>query len=48
MSATKTSLKITDFLREEWLLGLSFVTVAIFSLKGRSLFADLPDPVGLR
>ncbi|HEX4370069.1 MAG TPA: hypothetical protein VH019_01890 [Rhizomicrobium sp.] len=46
MSATKMPSKITDILREEWFLLLSFVTVAIFSLKGRSLFADLPDPVG--
>ena len=46
MSATKASSKITGFLREEWFLALSFATVVIFSLKGRSLFADLPDPVG--
>ena len=46
MSATKTSSKITDIFREEWFLLLGFITVAIFSLKGHSLFADLPDPVG--
>jgi hypothetical protein len=48
MSATKASSKITGLLREEWFLALSVFTVVIFSLKGRSLFADLPDPVGLR
>lgn len=35
------------FLKEEWFLGVSLATILIFSLDGKALFADLPDPVGL-
>jgi Ca2+:H+ antiporter len=46
MPITGKSSKLTALLREEWFLLLSFATIAIFSLKGRALFADLPDPAG--
>ncbi len=35
------------FLKEEWFLGISLATILIFSLDGKALFDDLPDPVGL-
>ena len=37
--------RLTGFLREEWFLGVSLLTIAVFSLD-QSLFDDLPDPVG--
>jgi Ca2+:H+ antiporter len=42
-----TRAKLVQFLREEWFLGVSLATIATFTLYGDSLFADLPDPVGL-
>jgi len=42
-----TRAKLVRFLREEWFLGVSLATIATFTLYGDSLFADLPDPVGL-
>jgi Ca2+:H+ antiporter len=42
-----TRAKLVHFLREEWFLGVSLATIAAFTLYGDSLFADLPDPVGL-
>jgi Ca2+:H+ antiporter len=38
---------LVRFLREEWFLGVSLATIATFTLYGDSLFADLPDPIGL-
>ena len=36
---------VAGFLREEWFLGVSLVTIAVFTLD-KALFNDLPDPVG--
>ena len=36
---------LVRFLREEWFLGVSLVTIAVFTLD-KALFDDLPDPVG--
>ena len=35
------------FLKEEWFLGISLATILVFSLDGKALFDNLPDPVGL-
>ena len=39
--------ELARFLKEEWFLGISLATILIFSLDGKALFDDLPDPVGL-
>jgi Ca2+:H+ antiporter len=37
---------LAGLLRREWFLGISLLTILVFSLDGTALFNDLPDPVG--
>jgi Ca2+:H+ antiporter len=45
MAGVTTGLR--RFVREEWFLGVSFATVAIFSLFGDTLYGDLVNPLWL-
>ena len=47
MAAAEKSTRgwLAGFLREEWFLGVSLVTIAVFTLDD-ALFDDLPDPIG--
>ncbi|MEP6830718.1 MAG: calcium:proton antiporter [Rhizomicrobium sp.] len=38
---------IVRFLKQEWFLGVSLATIAIFYFDGKALFDQLPNPVGL-
>jgi len=46
MAAAETSTRngLIGFLREEWFLGVSLATIAVFTLD-KALFDDLPDPL---
>jgi Ca2+:H+ antiporter len=46
MSVTRFPSKVSDLLRVAWFPAVCIATVAIFLLKGRTLFADLHDPAG--
>ncbi|HEY2835278.1 MAG TPA: hypothetical protein VGI89_01830 [Rhizomicrobium sp.] len=44
VAATSTRSGLAGFFREEWFLGLSLATIAVFTFD-KALFDDLPDPV---
>src|SRR5215831_19952613 len=46
MSVTRFPSKVSDLLRVAWFPAVCIATVAAFLLKGRTLFADLHDPIG--
>src|ERR1700760_1143959 len=47
MKPIRRSGRVMRFVRREWVLGLSFLTVLVFSLFGDRFYADMSNPFGL-